>query len=81
MQSEVEARNQSWRGARQVIRGEGEQSVASDGGPRRARLGLTASGLMTRAAANDLGRGYSARRETAAIFRDSGRGVPLGGAL
>ena len=34
---------------------------------------------MTRAAANDLGRGYSSRRVTAAILRDSGRGVPLGG--
>ena len=51
-------------------------------GPRRVTAGRdepTASGLMTRDAANDLGRGYSARRVTAAILRDSGRGVPLGG--
>ena len=36
---------------------------------------------MIQDAANDLGRGYSARRVTAAILRDSGRGVPLGGEL
>ena len=38
---------------------------------------------MTRDAANDLGRGYSARRVTAAILRDlpAGQGVPLGDEL
>ena len=53
-------------------------------GPLRVTAGRDESDsewLLTPAAANDLGRGYSARRVTAAILRDSGRGVPLGGEL
>ena len=51
----------------------GTRAAASDGGPRLARL--------TRAAADDLGRGFSPLRVTAAILRNSGRGVPVDGEL